>query len=710
MGVPGLYTWLKKKIREISTFQSDRELIVTGIWLDFNGIIHGVRNDTELELMGEKKITDELFLLTFRDKLYRFLTIEIIKQYKPKLIGIMVDGIAPIAKVNEQRKRRYQVGEVKLKKFSSLAITPGTDFMMKIDSMIREFILNPWIYIREYDDSFSLTENMEIIYSSHLCPGEGEQKIMDNLRNTYTNGVHIIYGDDADLLLMLPLLERDSLYVVHGEQGDNGKNYVTIPIDYVRTVIGMFHISTLDFLLIVTLAGNDFVPGTPSVIVKNLDTIIEMYSNLKNSNDSETRITSLVDKIDGQFQISLPEFFSFLVSLANTEFMRLEERSRIKPTTTALRIALIEDDDKIKFVPDIFRAFWYRRALGPRTWSGGNDERLACEKYLNPTSLSSMVANYFFGLSWVVDYYTGQDVSQEWYYPIDYAPLISEMVTTQFDPIEFDDSGYRRTIFDNLLMVIPLWHKQLVPKPFQVAMDDTTYIFNSSDFGRMMFNSPVSDLFPREIIVDKDVSNNQKGISIIPPLDIHRIRTVVISCIAYLTKQKDKQVAIDNAKSIYDKLVFDRVGYRQYRLEFETGKSERKDIFDYSDIEIKMFMTRGKNPKYLDIYKLDYIRKYKYIPSDSYRQLVAENYVQLRSVTSKGDYSVLPKSKVYKSRKKKNPNPKTIGVGDMGLFYPVETFKEIAVQRKIPSNSGTFRAEKINIRVKTANIDWTLTD
>lgn len=128
-----------------------------------------------------------------------------------------VDGCAPRAKMNQQRARRFSTAQNTLEaeanakrkgiilpdrkdKFDSNTITPGTDFMDRLDKALRYFIT------KRISDGDPIWTKPEIIYSGHQTPGEGEHKIADYIRYIRSdpnyNGElrHCLYGLDADLI------------------------------------------------------------------------------------------------------------------------------------------------------------------------------------------------------------------------------------------------------------------------------------------------------------------------------------------------------------------------------------------------------------------------------------------------------------------------------------------------------------------------------
>lgn len=150
-----------------------------------------------------------------------------------------VDGVAPRAKMNQQRSRRFRSakeaeitaaeilardGEIidMANRFDSNCITPGTDFMLKLS-----FALQKWVDYKLQTDPF-WQQGANVIVNGPDVPGEGEHKVMDYIRQErfqYENGnrnttlyepgdTHVLYGLDADLIMLGLVTHETSFHLL----------------------------------------------------------------------------------------------------------------------------------------------------------------------------------------------------------------------------------------------------------------------------------------------------------------------------------------------------------------------------------------------------------------------------------------------------------------------------------------------------------------
>ena len=174
MGIPYYFYSLTQKYNTIISSNKPGSLDLYCI--DFNGIIHNVAqdiikkyNESNSEKHNNEVIEQEIIVGVWeRIKYY-------IENYKASQYIICADGVAPLAKMFQQRKRRYlNIYKNTLDKiditWDTNAITPGTLFMDKLNTYIRRNINND-------------RNKNKVIYSGSDECGEGEHKIFKKIKD-----------------------------------------------------------------------------------------------------------------------------------------------------------------------------------------------------------------------------------------------------------------------------------------------------------------------------------------------------------------------------------------------------------------------------------------------------------------------------------------------------------------------------------------------
>ena len=202
------------------------------------------------------------------------------KNIQRDAVFIAIDGPAPRAKMEQQRHRRLKSSQEE-KIWDTNAITPGTEFMEKLNS----FLLRK---IKEIPVKCILSDSNE--------PGEGEHKLMKFIDSTPLNTSHYVYGLDADLI-MLSMIRKHSIHLLRErteynfEQTDD--EYVSLSIPLLKTCLyETIHIPDIqlsknhlihDYLFLCFLLGNDFILNTPSINIRynGIQTLLFAYKNLQ---------------------------------------------------------------------------------------------------------------------------------------------------------------------------------------------------------------------------------------------------------------------------------------------------------------------------------------------------------------------------------------------------------------------------------------------
>lgn len=217
MGVPAFFAWWANNFRDLILTTDFRERLhhedqgcKVKLYLDYNGAIHpAVRTDDQMAYEAMNQAVVEYL-------------IKIIAYVKPDEVYIAVDGVAPKAKMAQQRDRRYKSCKeasktrdicirhkqpVRDQKIDFNMISPGTEFMWDLQLYIEECI-NKRISKGESWEGITFTLNGSGI------PGEGEHKIMADIRaceqSDEPDTIKIIYGLDADLMFLTLINEPNA--------------------------------------------------------------------------------------------------------------------------------------------------------------------------------------------------------------------------------------------------------------------------------------------------------------------------------------------------------------------------------------------------------------------------------------------------------------------------------------------------------------------
>lgn len=275
-----------------------------------NGVIHQCSHPSDQALITARDET-EIFLNVFT-----YVTNLFDKIRPKKLFFLAVDGVAPRAKMNQQRSRRFRSAAERVeaeqkeaakkhaqaevlndpqllqnpdqKYFDTNCITPGTDFMYKLSWHLRYLI-------RERINQDPTWQSVKIVFSGPEVPGEGEHKVMEWIRSERSradhdpNLRHCLYGLDADLI-MLGLLSHEPHFALLREEvtfgkkskvanstGATGVRFYLMYLGLMREYLEMefrgiesslafpfvFERVLDDFVLLSLFVGNDFLPHLP---------------------------------------------------------------------------------------------------------------------------------------------------------------------------------------------------------------------------------------------------------------------------------------------------------------------------------------------------------------------------------------------------------------------------------------------------------------
>jgi 5'-3' exonuclease len=505
MGIPYLYRdWLSKKRGVI---QNRLPTNVSSLSFDLNGIIH----KSAQEAIDED--TDEI-----KDDIIRRVNdyiMNITSEIKPiDTLYIAVDGVAPVAKIQQQRQRRYKSSGLKTEElpFDTTSITPGTDFMFLLNSSIDRFLKSRSnsLYARN------------IHFSGPSVKGEGEHKIMEAYKGPIFNeGSHIIYGKDADLILLALLSPLSGIYIDREDtaMGKDRPGYINIDKlkDYISEEMGTNNM--LDFVLIVTLIGNDFLPNILSLknINNAIETMIEIYNNI-GGNLTDGNYIKSSSSYEGESFLNWDQLNKFLKRLSKEEGRLLYESSR---KSEEFPNKFLEKYTNLNYI-DLtgLRKEWYSNMFLPLGTKWANDHfDLDRSMSIKKDDIIDCCKEYFTGLVFVLSYYVEglQGINSKYFYPYLHAPMVHDLsITSSMPNIDTFNARNKSSLpspLEQLVAVIPKESVNVVPSFIRELWDR---------------DSPIGDYFPTEYYLSlMGISEERLGTVLIPFVNMERISYVL---------------------------------------------------------------------------------------------------------------------------------------------------------------------------------------
>jgi 5'-3' exonuclease len=204
MGVPSYFSHIVRDYGQII-----KKLLslphIDNLYMDCNSLIYdAVKNSPTYDKTKNREYEKELISMVCKKIDYY------VESLKPqKRVFIAFDGVAPVAKLSQQRDRRYKSwytaelqrefeGRAYKETWNTSSITPGTNFMKELNETVMNY------YMAKNCDTSIMPE---FIVSGSSEVGEGEHKIFEYMRKypEYHNSpdtITLVYGLDADLIML----------------------------------------------------------------------------------------------------------------------------------------------------------------------------------------------------------------------------------------------------------------------------------------------------------------------------------------------------------------------------------------------------------------------------------------------------------------------------------------------------------------------------
>nr|XP_015216785.1 PREDICTED: 5'-3' exoribonuclease 1 isoform X1 [Lepisosteus oculatus] len=593
MGVPKFYRWISERYPCLSEVVKEHQIPeFDNLYLDMNGIIHQCShpNDEDVHFrISEEKIFADIF--HYLEVLFRII--------KPRKVFFMaVDGVAPRAKMNQQRGRRFRSAkeaEDKIKKalekgevlptearFDSNCITPGTEFMARLQEQLEYFVHNKISTEKSW-------QRVRVYLSGHETPGEGEHKIMEFIRSENArpdhdpNTRHCLYGLDADLI-MLGLTSHEPHFSLLREEvrfgGKKSQKRISTPEE---TTFHLLHLSLMreyidyefselrdkisfeynleriidDWILMGFLVGNDFIPHLPHLHINHdaLPLLYRTYISVlpklggyinENGNLNLANFEKYLEKLSEFDREHFSEVFVdlkwFETKVGNkylneaagiaAEEAKSREGKRNKMLEDSLCLAALDENKDTEGLPtkdcveedgeddDMFETEFrqYKRTY----YMTKMEVEVVSDEFL-----AGQAECYVRAIQWILHYYYHGVQSWSWYYPYHYAPFLSDIRNISKLEMRFEMAKPFMP-FEQLLAVLPAASKDLLPECYRHLMTSE--------------GSAIIEYYPLDFKTDLNGKQQEwEAVVLIPFIDEKRLLSAMEPYNAFLTKSEQER-------------------------------------------------------------------------------------------------------------------------------------------------------------------------
>jgi len=483
MGIPSYYKKLIDTVPGLITKGHPSENI-QWLFMDFNCLIyHCLHREDTPPFNGIKDEWEPQFL----ECIVKY-CLKVIKEVDPKSgVYIAIDGVVPMAKMRQQRLRRFKsiwlaqhpetdapTGPV----WDRNSITPGTNFMKALRARLEQMIK------KHGKKTWTLSSSDE--------PGEGEHKIISQWRQGNYDGNYAVYGLDADLIVLSLLghemCQRNNKIWLFREEVNAGKiSYDSLG----EEVFEWFSINSLkswlsaqfssepakqrmfmlNYCFAMSVLGNDFLPSSLGLKIREdgHSELLDIIQSLTSKNITLINPTTL--------EVSFDDIKTLFTVLSKDEENRIQKYV-YKKQMMARNLGQNQEGAEFK--------------LGENNWPLSHIEELVLiegkhlvsnwkEKYIthffngfsfDKNNINRICKEYLYGIQWIWAYYTGSfdNVCFNWFYPFNLPPLWSSLKEYLTEKQQLPSFPYNILVkatdikpVEQLSLVLPLESWSLIP-------------------------------------------------------------------------------------------------------------------------------------------------------------------------------------------------------------------------------------------------------
>jgi 5'-3' exonuclease len=433
MGIPSYY---KKLIDTIPGLLSKGHPTGAVEWLfmDFNCLIYHClhRADTPpppTDATGDAK--DE-WEAKFLECIVSY-CLKVIKQVAPqKGVYIAVDGVVPMAKMRQQRLRRFKSVWLTSHVDSSSsgwdrnAITPGTVFMKKLRTRLEGMAA------KHGKKTWTISSSDE--------PGEGEHKIIAEWRRGGRSGNFAVYGLDADLIVLAILgqeccnlnnniwLFREEVNagkITYDDSGEEVFEWFSINAlrDWLGSGVSDKRAFILNYCFAMSVLGNDFLPNSLSLKIRedgHAD-LVEIIRGLTTKGEHLINPETHTISLGG-----LKELFRALAGVEEGRILKYVLKKQMMGRNCEQETGLGENNWPLAHVEESILV--NSRQLR-NNWKDLYITHFFSGFSATKKNINQICKEYLYGMQWIWAYYTGlsDQVCFNWFYPFNLPPLWSSL-------------------------------------------------------------------------------------------------------------------------------------------------------------------------------------------------------------------------------------------------------------------------------------------
>jgi len=534
MGIPSFFRTIIQKNPSLLSGASSFTNSIDYFFIDFNSIIyhsfHQLQKQysSQLQQSIDPSIIKEQMENQLIESIINTLSHLVNDIVKPKVYAyISIDGVAPRAKMVQQRSRRYksvQWKELLRKKEVELQIqpsiewdpspniSPGTIFMKKLQrSILHHMKIKKFQYKTYLNDS------------NHR--GEGEHKFLPLIRSFQDPTKKIvIYSPDGDMISLALLTHQPHIYIMRIPDSQSpleakfipSEKYIYCDCDQLRQLFyteltktyseNVNELNVLnDYNFLLAMVGNDFIPSLPFLKIRagGLDLLIQIYNQLRPQ--FSDYLIQYHPKDYPNPTINMDFFTAFIeqLSICEQKEMIREHQKIVKDQHHPRHHFRVQKEMEMTPLEIFSNRYQHLNFFHPdHPEYSQNISLLSTINYKSSSSIwksqyyhyffnpnltdvidqptFSIIQNYFESLVFTLHYYLKGCPSYSWYYKYRVSPLPSDMLTilNQFsfnlNTITFTDS-YQYTPFAQLLLILPPQMSFLLPPILQEYMHQSNF-------------------------------------------------------------------------------------------------------------------------------------------------------------------------------------------------------------------------------------------